>query len=533
MADHPEENNSDKSVLADWLEALQQESWQLELLISGLALYGIIGSSEMVDAYGIWIEHNTVGVSNLLGDLSWWVARTAWMIGTINLVAHIFLRGFWIGAIGLRYVSGDIDYKKLNYSPYFRNLFARKIGSYDEFIERLERLCSTIFAYTFLLFFIFLSWCLFLLPLALSLAFNFEDGNTTVTGIWGVLITLYMFLGFIVFVDFITGGLFKRVRNPAFERVYGFIYRVFSALTLSFLYRPILFNFLDNSYTRRWFFLSIPYILLITVLMPRIGVESNPYFPPEDLALKTGTFLNHCYYDDLRMQALSSAELGPLQVEPCDLADITMREFYVEDDQLVFFVSIGKNQIRSLNKNEDIEPFFERGMNLGEMFDEYKRPEHIKLKEKVNAEVKKLYKQKVDERHKKQDANQGLIDSLNKEIDSLNKQLSEDLREADKRNAERIKTALLKSYSIKVDGIEIDAEVQSFFHIHPYLNQRGILCHYPIADLAKGLHEISYEERRVTRSTSELISSTLKSLPWMRTSAPAVNNQTVLPGSTP
>ncbi len=41
-------NDNDKtlsrSFFKEWLEKLQQESWQLELIISGFALYGVYNS---------------------------------------------------------------------------------------------------------------------------------------------------------------------------------------------------------------------------------------------------------------------------------------------------------------------------------------------------------------------------------------------------------------------------------------------------------------------------------------------------------
>ncbi|MBK7787543.1 MAG: hypothetical protein IPJ54_02980 [Saprospiraceae bacterium] len=73
----------------------------------------------------------------------------------INLIFHVTLRGLWIGAIGLRYVSGEINYDQFRYADRVTQYLKNKVGSYDDFIENLERLCSVIFAYTFLLFLLF------------------------------------------------------------------------------------------------------------------------------------------------------------------------------------------------------------------------------------------------------------------------------------------------------------------------------------------------------------------------------------------
>ena len=35
-----------------WLDKLQQESWQLELLISGFAIFGLVSAIDLLDAKG-------------------------------------------------------------------------------------------------------------------------------------------------------------------------------------------------------------------------------------------------------------------------------------------------------------------------------------------------------------------------------------------------------------------------------------------------------------------------------------------------
>ena len=45
-----------KALFSEWLENLQQESWQLELLISGLALFGIWESQYMLQRLDYFIQ---------------------------------------------------------------------------------------------------------------------------------------------------------------------------------------------------------------------------------------------------------------------------------------------------------------------------------------------------------------------------------------------------------------------------------------------------------------------------------------------
>jgi len=48
---------------------------------------------------------------------------------------HVLLRGFWISAFG--YVSGDIDYDSLKYSPKFTRYLKKRVGSFDKYIATL------------------------------------------------------------------------------------------------------------------------------------------------------------------------------------------------------------------------------------------------------------------------------------------------------------------------------------------------------------------------------------------------------------
>ena len=123
-----------------WLDILQQESWQLELIISGFAIYGLFAVIEPIELAGLKAQND----NNVFSTLLFQGLKVSWYIITINLIAHVILRGLWIGAIGLRYVSGEIEYDKLNYSPKFSKHLSRRVGSYDNYVATLEKYCSII-----------------------------------------------------------------------------------------------------------------------------------------------------------------------------------------------------------------------------------------------------------------------------------------------------------------------------------------------------------------------------------------------------
>ena len=92
-------NKKTKSEFSKWLEQLQQESWQLELLISGLAIFGIWEGKSLLDDFAQNIELNTS--EDLEGYLTiiLYFLKISWSIFLINLISHVFVRGLWLSLI--------------------------------------------------------------------------------------------------------------------------------------------------------------------------------------------------------------------------------------------------------------------------------------------------------------------------------------------------------------------------------------------------------------------------------------------------
>ena len=253
------------------LDKLQQESWQLELLISGFAIFGLFNA--LGPLKNIWNEAIAVESYNkfLLP-----IAYTACVVLIVNLVIHVILRGLWIGAIGLRYVSGEINYESLNYRKRFTKHLKKKVGSFDKYISTLENYCSILFAITFLSLFYIVSF--FLITLIITFAGNFfiksgifsELIGTFLLGIFGL---FFLFLSLIVFIDFITQGFLKKKEWTSF--LYFPIYKMFSIITLSFLYRPLVYNILDDKFSKRLTLILTPIYIFAFFLTTFQNVRSN------------------------------------------------------------------------------------------------------------------------------------------------------------------------------------------------------------------------------------------------------------------
>jgi hypothetical protein len=259
-----------------WLDILQQESWQLELIISGFAIYGLFMVIEPIELAAMAAEND----NNYYKTLLYQGLTVSWYIITVNLIAHVILRGLWIGAIGLRYVSGEIDYEKLNYSEKFTRHLKKNVGSFDNYVATLEKYCSIIFAVTFLLVFYLLGLLLITFCFVLIGLWMEKDDVPQWPRTW-VAPPLIIFLAIgllLTFIDFVTQGWLKRKKWTT--KIYYPFYWVFKYLTLSVLYRPMVYNFLDTRFGKRLIWIVIPLYLGLTFLTGT-GFSTSNYLDRE------------------------------------------------------------------------------------------------------------------------------------------------------------------------------------------------------------------------------------------------------------
>ena len=288
------------------LDSLQQQSWELELLISGFAIFGLFTAYDPLRIEIAQAEN----AGMLYRFFSFLFIMIACFILLFNLLLHVTLRGVWIGALGLRYVSGDIEFEKLKYSDRFINFLKRRIESFDKYIANLENYCSILFAVSFLLIFYVLSFSLIMVCFALIGNYIIDNDQLPAwvsDGIGPGLMFLLSIGMMLTFIDFIGIGILKR--NKYVAAVYFPFYRVFSFLTLSFLYRPLLYNFLDNRFGKRLLLMLTPAYLLV-VFFTSLSHYSSNYFDSDDRSNRQ--FANRLNYLDLMTEAEDFPDNGAI-----------------------------------------------------------------------------------------------------------------------------------------------------------------------------------------------------------------------------
>ncbi len=376
-------NYKDKKF-QELLDKLQQESWQLELIISGFAIFALFTVYPKI-TLALQVAQNDNEIPYFVIML---IALIACSILLFNLLVHVILRGLWIGALGLRYVSGDIDFESLNYHNRFTKYLKKKIVSFDKYVATLENYCSVLFAVSFLLIFYVISITMMILAIvAISILILDNDSlPKTPRIIIGVILLVFFSFGAIfTFLDFITQGYLKK--KNWLSKIYFPFYWVFSFVTLTFLYRPLVYNFLDDRFTKRLSFFLVPAYITILIFTSFKYKKSNYLHRPKNLS--STIYLDKREYDNLLTKEKDFVKRASIQSKV--ITDPFVKIFRVFDENV-------ENNIYkyhpSLKPKED-ERGFKSGIHFsdGNNFSSKKRDS---LSKKYLAVFNSMYKVQID-----------------------------------------------------------------------------------------------------------------------------------------
>ena len=259
-------NDKHSPERGNWLQRLQEGSWEPEILISGIVLYGLFQIPPLVDQLDFFMEHYggrifSGGTTNE-NAASLLQVSTAWLI--LGFISHLLFRSVWAAFVGLSYVYQDGPRPdKLKYPSIYR----KKMERYQNFqpqIIKLEKICSTLFAISFLLFMNIVGLVFLFLVISGFVAlwfYFFPEANdfSTFNAVIVPLLGLYL-------LDYITLGWLKRI--PYFNRLYYPVYRILGILTLAPLYRSIYYTLVNHH--KGWkvslgIFLFVAITALVTV----------------------------------------------------------------------------------------------------------------------------------------------------------------------------------------------------------------------------------------------------------------------------
>lgn len=154
----PESDSSELSVLSAETDArnnlreLTSQSWNLELVISGAALFATLSLASSLDDALAYYRYNLMPDQSIFHDIlpvqivSLCKATCYILFGAFLI--NFIMRAFWVALVGLlaAYPSG-IRYDQIALlSHYARERMARRLGLLDDYVIRLDRRCNVVFA---------------------------------------------------------------------------------------------------------------------------------------------------------------------------------------------------------------------------------------------------------------------------------------------------------------------------------------------------------------------------------------------------
>lgn len=237
-----EENEFNKKNTPKWLKTIQLNSWEAELLISALVLYALFQIPEVLDDYS---HRNFKRGSDFIRVFN--ALKSGISFLQFGYILHISVRGIWVASVGFSYVfPNGINNANLK----FRGKFKKELEKNPSLVKnvlKLEELSSMIYGLSFTIFgtFIGLSTLLFFFMFVMNYTSPYSPNSITENPtFFGFFAIFYALCIIIVFIDFITSGLFRR-KEWAVDWFYPIAW-FFRIITLSFLYRRSMLVLLSN-----------------------------------------------------------------------------------------------------------------------------------------------------------------------------------------------------------------------------------------------------------------------------------------------
>ncbi|WP_421764192.1 hypothetical protein [Ekhidna sp.] len=249
---------------------LFKQNSELEVLISAAIVFTAFVIN---DVAGDWIikalNLNVSGDSPVLFVVAI-VALYMSAILPISLISHFILRIYWLSLVGLKSVYPETKKEEVN--PKF-DKFINGSLNIDKQISIIDKICSSIFAFTFLTLFAFL-FTFISVAIILIILQSIDDPYHIAENVGNLIILL----GVIYLIDFLTLGLFKKIKKRWFAKIYYPIYRFYGWITFAGLYRGIYYTLIQYASRKVMVFITPLYIIGALYLL-NYGYNAHILYP--------------------------------------------------------------------------------------------------------------------------------------------------------------------------------------------------------------------------------------------------------------
>ena len=230
-------SNNSENQRPKWLRRLEKESWQAELVVSGLALYGTF----QLPAFVYWLTNyfikNFPIEQYFIGYMIVYMNLLGISILMTFFIIHLILRAYWIGLIGLNSVYPN-GYGKDGglYSPLYTNRFIKLLPSIDTSIKKVDDICSTLFsgAFSFLMIYGMMSITTLVLLILYNSFSDYIPASVAIgfLKVLGVLFVTFMILSMISNTKWLKN-------NHTIQNIYYWFSVSFGYLLSSIFFKPV------------------------------------------------------------------------------------------------------------------------------------------------------------------------------------------------------------------------------------------------------------------------------------------------------
>lgn len=284
------ESNISTKKKPKWLRALETQSWQAELVISGLAIFG---SLQLPSLLNNLVDYCLFNFSEEYMEVFFFLFIYPYFAATIlifSFIAHLILRALWIGMLGLvsvypNGINPDQDF----FSKDYMKKFLKEYPDVNLFNKKLDDLCSTIFASSSSIAIVMVMISITLsLIIIIATFINFLFPSFNILRI--VLILGGIFFLFSLFASLLNS---KSLRNKLWVQKIHFPFtQLFGKIVYLFAMRPISYIsmiFMTNSKSKKTSLLSLTalvsvftFVFAILLVFPLLKKSNMTYFQQEN-----------------------------------------------------------------------------------------------------------------------------------------------------------------------------------------------------------------------------------------------------------
>jgi len=266
----------------DWLQALEAQSWQAELIASGLAIYGSLSMGIYIDSFAEWaVLRFSDRILSILYFFMFYI-YIAHAVLVISFITHLALRILWAGILGLSsvYPTG-INMETKVYAAHFKDNLKQEFPDLSKYSMELDKLCSMIFSILCAMIIVLISISFWIVGYMILSELLLKIAPESVVNYFG-----FALIGFLLLYSIIGGLLTQgKIKDSKFAKKYAYkLNQRFGKLFYFFGYKAFSYitQTIRTNVTSKLFFFGMMGILFTSMLMaiPRFQ-KIVPYYMPK------------------------------------------------------------------------------------------------------------------------------------------------------------------------------------------------------------------------------------------------------------